>query len=138
MNTAFFEAHWILSTLFFVFAAALIAVEIVLRRHYAGLSVEAMVQRLNHDRVQCADLREAAAFAQHHIVDAISLPASQWPEAQKRLQGPTQRPAILVCEHGTVSKKWCTFLRQQGHTDVWFLTGGLAAWRQEGLPLVRK
>lgn len=136
MNIAFFETHWILTTLFVLLVAAWIGVEMVLRRQYRGLSVEAAILQMNHANARCIDVREKSVYQQGHIVDAQSLPSSLWPDAHKKLQG-GGRPLILVCENGGVSAKWVTFLEKQAFTKVYFLVGGLAAWRQESMPLVK-
>jgi len=133
MNIQFFENHWILTTLLLLLIAAWIGVEMVLRRQYTGLPVEMLIQQMNHARATCVDLREKSIYAQGHIVDALSLPVSLWPDAHKKLHAPRQRPIVLVCENGVASAKWCAFLRAEKFTEVYFLAGGMAAWRQENI-----
>jgi hydroxyacylglutathione hydrolase len=48
---------------------------------------------------------------------------------------PREQEVILVCESGSRSAIGASLLATAGFTDVSNLTGGLAAWRREGLPL---
>jgi rhodanese-related sulfurtransferase len=44
---------------------------------------------------------------------------------------------IVACHSGARSGNTCRTLRKLGHKDVYNLTGGMAAWAAQGLPMVR-
>jgi hydroxyacylglutathione hydrolase len=48
---------------------------------------------------------------------------------------PRTQPLILVCETGSRSSIGASLLTAAGFTDVANLTGGIVAWRRDGLPL---
>jgi rhodanese-related sulfurtransferase len=45
-------------------------------------------------------------------------------------------PVVLLCESGARSAQGCAWLEQRGFQRVYNLAGGIAGWRQSGLPLV--
>jgi hydroxyacylglutathione hydrolase len=48
---------------------------------------------------------------------------------------PRDQSIVLVCESGSRSAIGASLLTAAGFSDVTNLTGGIAAWRREGLPL---
>ena len=48
---------------------------------------------------------------------------------------PRSQSIVLVCESGSRSAIGASLLTAAGFTDVTNLTGGIVAWRQEGMPL---
>jgi rhodanese-related sulfurtransferase len=57
---------------------------------------------------------------------------------QAALAGLPVGPAyIVVCHSGARSGMTCRSLRKLGHRDVYNLTGGMAAWAAQGLPMER-
>ena len=47
------------------------------------------------------------------------------------------KPVIVCCNTGMTSAKAASSLRKSGRQDVFNLDGGLNAWRQAGLPVVK-
>ena len=80
------------------------------------------------------DVREPAEFAAGHIAEAMSVPLSQLPRVLARL--PAKRGIIFQCERGARGERACAVAVASGRTDVANLAGGLAAWRQAGLPVI--
>jgi rhodanese-related sulfurtransferase len=44
---------------------------------------------------------------------------------------------LLVCQNGLQSNKASRVVRDAGYTDVHVLQGGLTAWQQAGMPVVK-
>lgn len=44
-------------------------------------------------------------------------------------QAPRDRPVYLICERGAVSELIGLYLEAEGFSEVYTVTGGLAAWR---------
>jgi rhodanese-related sulfurtransferase len=63
----------------------------------------------------------------------VKLPFSEFYQRYGEL--PTNRPVVLVSGIGNKGKEAAKFLLSQGYEDVAIMTGGMAAWEQEGLPL---
>ena len=82
------------------------------------------------------DCREPDEFAICHIEGAKLLPLGEWmsrfPEAF-----PAKDAAIVVhCHHGMRSLHATRWLRQQGHTNVRSMAGGIHAWSRDVDPSV--
>jgi rhodanese-related sulfurtransferase len=46
-----------------------------------------------------------------------------------------ERPVLLACRSGTRSAGAARVLKKAGFTQVFQLKGGIAAWREAGLPI---
>lgn len=77
------------------------------------------------------DVRSAAEFAIGHIPRAVNVPMEQ---VDARLADIGDGPVVLVCEAGTRAAIVAGWLSDRQPVSV--LSGGTAAWRKAGLPLV--
>ena len=77
------------------------------------------------------DVRSAAEFAIGHIPRAVNVPMEQ---VDARLADIGDGPVVLVCEAGTRATVVAGWLSDRQRVSV--LSGGTAAWRKAGLPLV--
>jgi rhodanese-related sulfurtransferase len=84
------------------------------------------------------DVRSAEQFAQGHIIDARNIPSAQLASDGESLRKWRDKPVIVCCDAGVNSAAAARTLRGMGFTKVMNLRGGLAAWQQENLPLVKK
>lgn len=77
------------------------------------------------------DVRSAAEFSIGHIPGANNVPMEQ---VESRAADIGNGPVILICEAGKRASIVAGWL--EGKQPVSILTGGTAAWRKAGLPLV--
>ena len=47
-------------------------------------------------------------------------------------------PIIVVCQNGQRSSKAQAALKEAGYSEVYALEGGMAAWQQAGMPVVKQ
>jgi rhodanese-related sulfurtransferase len=83
------------------------------------------------------DLRSTNQFKDGHIEGARNVPGDQIaadPKALERLAGKT---LVLYCDSGTTTAAAQRTLERAGAKNVFSLRGGLAAWKQENLPVVK-
>ncbi|HUM18031.1 MAG TPA: rhodanese-like domain-containing protein [Candidatus Nitrosotalea sp.] len=83
------------------------------------------------------DVRERAAFERGHIFRATPLPRRL---LETRLPGLVTAPGTLITlydDDGTLSALAAATLGEMGYTEVFVLTGGLAAWRRAGRPVAQ-
>ncbi|MDJ0918706.1 MAG: rhodanese-like domain-containing protein [Woeseiaceae bacterium] len=109
-----------------------------LRRKASGLiNIEASeaVKLINNDAA-VIDLRSADAHGRGHIVNAKSVPFDELPAKMETLAKNKDKPLIAVCDAGITSNKAIKTLREAGFASAYGLKGGMAAWTQEGLPVV--
>ena len=91
--------------------------------------------RLMNDGAIVLDVRDSGEFAGGHLPNAKNIPAG---DLDKRLtELPNGKALLLVCATGQRSGKAVGTLRKAGRDQVYSLSGGLGAWRQAGLPVVK-
>lgn len=103
-------------------------------RGVASLSTNLAIRIIN-DGAQVVDVRTAEKYAAGHITDAHNVPEQELlanPDAALK----KKKKTLLVCDTGSNSGGCAAQLRKQGIDTVFSLKGGLAAWRQENLPLI--
>jgi rhodanese-related sulfurtransferase len=100
----------------------------------AAVSASQVVNLINRGAT-VVDIRDAAKYAQGHIVDSISIPASEMPaEQNKRLKKASS--VIVVCDNGVQSGQCVASLVKDGMQNVFNLKGGISAWQGDNLPIV--
>jgi rhodanese-related sulfurtransferase len=81
------------------------------------------------------DVRSAEEFAGGHIVNARNIPLESVSNNLDSIKKYRDKPLLVCCEMGSRSAQAVKLLKAQGYTTVFNLSGGLAAWRRENLPL---
>lgn len=83
------------------------------------------------------DVRTDEQFAEGHIIDARHIKGSELESSVDSLKKYREKPIVVYCESGTTSAAAARILKAQGFAKVANLRGGLQAWRQDNLPLVK-
>jgi rhodanese-related sulfurtransferase len=103
----------------------------------ANLTPTEAVLLMNRSNAVVVDVREATEYAQGHIADAKHIPLTQLGERLKELTRYKDKPVLLHCQGGVRSAKACDLLAKQGFTKLYNLQGGINAWQQAKLPVVK-
>ena len=90
---------------------------------------------MNDENPTVIDLRDAADFDRGHLINAKNIPADQLEGRAGELSA--KRPVLLYCDSGARSGRAASKLRADGREDIFSLTGGMAAWTQASLPVVK-
>jgi rhodanese-related sulfurtransferase len=108
----------------------------LVRRGAGGASVNTFQATLlmNKKDSLVLDVRDAAEFAQGHILNARNIPLDELEGRLKEIERYKEKPVIIACAVGNRSGSAAGVLRKHGFTEVVNLSGGIAAWRQAGLP----
>ncbi len=88
---------------------------------------------INREDAVVVDVRDAGEYGAGHVLGARNVPLKELesnPDIAKR----KDKAVIVYCESGQRSAQAIAALRKAGFAQVFNLTGGLAAWRQAGLP----
>lgn len=93
--------------------------------------------RLMNDGATLLDVRSANQFKDGHIAGARNVPADQVADGARSLDKLKDRAVITCCDSGPTSAAAARKLAQLGFKNVYNLRGGIAAWRQDNLPLVK-
>lgn len=112
----------------------------VLKRGAGGvvsLAPNEAVLLINRANAVVLDVRDDAEFAGGHITDARHIPLAQLAERIKEIQKFKDKPILVNCQAGVRSAKACDILRANQFTQVYNLQGGLNAWVQAKLPIVK-
>jgi rhodanese-related sulfurtransferase len=80
------------------------------------------------------DVRDPGEYAQGHILNARNIPLAELDTRVKEIERFKDKPVIVSDATGTRSGSAAGVLRKHGFTHVSNLAGGVAAWRQAGLP----
>jgi rhodanese-related sulfurtransferase len=109
----------------------------LVNRSLAGATVNTLqATRLINDGAVVLDVRDAAEYGAGHLANSRNIPTA---ELDKRVaELPANKPVVVVCASGSRAARAAAALRRAGRTDVFCLDGGLAGWRQAGLPVVKK
>ena len=99
------------------------------------LSPQQVVRMINSDNAVLLDVRPAAEYDRGHIIDAINIPLESLAARNKDLEKLKGKPVIVCCAAGNTSPRAGKTLADAGLQTVYILKGGVAAWRQENLPL---
>lgn len=135
----FLLEHWVLSSLFILVVVALIFIE--MRGGLADAknrvsSTDAIVL-INKQDAKVIDIREKGAFNEGHIVNAMHTTADEINDGADKLKKFKEIPLIIVCATGMSASTIGAKLRNQGFKQVFFLKGGMNAWKADGLPVVK-
>jgi len=88
-------------------------------------------------KTQLLDVREADEWAAGTIDSATLTSFKHLPTELDRLSLSPDRPVAVVCAAGMRSSTACSILMRRGFRQVYNVTGGMDAWHEAGLPVVR-
>ena len=101
----------------------------------ASLSTLQATQLMNHQHAVVLDVRDAPEYQKGHLIDARNIPFAELAARVGELEKHKAKPLVVVCDNDNRSRKAVAELRKLGFGQVFLLGGGIAAWRQAGLPL---
>jgi rhodanese-related sulfurtransferase len=99
-------------------------------------SVEEINELLgNGAECQVIDVREFSEFTHERIADAQLMPLSNFEKHADEIDH--SKPVYLMCRSGNRAKQAAERLSKKGFTDIHVIDGGMLAWSQAGLPVVK-
>lgn len=131
----FLVDHWILTGLWLVLANLLL----FYLKSKSGKTVTAQqaTMLVNRQDGVIVDIRDRKDFEKGHVVGAINIPLAKLHERITELEKYKERPLIVVCGMGHSSGEAVKALEAKGFTQVSKMTGGMAEWHSQSLPVVR-
>ncbi len=94
---------------------------------FIHMQVDELAQVLNHKSHVVVDIRDANAFANGRICDAIHLTNESL--AGFLREADPDAPVVVCCYHGHSSQQAAQFLVTQDFTQVYSLDGGCSQWQ---------
>lgn len=135
----FVTHHWVLGVAFVVVLFWLIIEE--LRTKIGGsprLAPKDATALMNHEDALVVDVRAKAVYITGHILGSVNIPAAELQDHLKKIETHKTKPIILVDATDAALVSFSNKLKHHGFTKVYILAGGLPAWKDAGLPLVKK
>jgi rhodanese-related sulfurtransferase len=103
-----------------------------------GLSPTEATIWINRRKAYVLDLRSEEAFKVGRLPGAKLINPAEISAAIEKLKLDRKNPLVLVCETGSHSRKALAEVKKLGFVDVGTLDGGVQAWKQAALPLVKQ
>jgi rhodanese-related sulfurtransferase len=101
------------------------------------VSAQQLVDMVNREDALVLDVRDKKDFEAGHIVDAVNIPYASLESRLAELKDFKDKPVVVACKMGQHSGAAGTLLRKNGFEVVRRLTGGVAEWRNQNLPVVK-
>lgn len=135
---AFAGRHLYLSLGFAGLTVAIVYTEIArLFRGYKALRPAELTALINRDNALVVDLSASTEFEKGHIPGSRSVQPSQFDPESKLLANAKALPVVAVCRTGQASADAAKRLKKAGFEQVYWLDGGIQAWQQADLPLIK-
>lgn len=106
-------------------------------RARSGVSLDtlAATRLINDTGAVVLDIRTSAEYAGGHLPNARNIPLAELEKRVGEIKG--NKPVLICCASGARSGRALAVLEKAGRTEVYNLDGGLQAWSQAGLPVVK-
>lgn len=104
---------------------------------YKSVNPAGLTALINRDNALLVDVSASADFEKGHIVGAKNVAMSQFDPESKLLAKVKDLPVVVACRNGIGSAGAAKRLVKAGFQQVYWLDGGVAAWQQANLPLVK-
>ena len=131
----FIGNHYILVSVFVFLLVAFVVNEG--KRGGAAISPNNLVNLVNRNGAVVIDIRDKKDFGNGHIAGAINMPFSSIDSRVGDLESYKEKPVVLVCKMGQHAGSIGRKLKSQGFEDVRRLSGGMAEWGANSLPVVK-
>ncbi len=99
-----------------------------------SLSPQQAVIHLNEEKTKLIDLRDQLNFRKGHIINAVNMSAD---DAVVKMEKFKNKDIIFVCDKGLISQNLANKLRKNGFANPMVLQGGMNAWQNADLPLIK-
>lgn len=131
-----------LSQQWWLVGALLVAVVLLFihERRRAGQSVspQRAAQLINREDAVVVDLRDAGEFRKGHVVGSINIPFASLKQRLEELEAYRERPLLLICKMGQHSGAAGKQLSAAGFQQVYRISGGIAEWQHQQMPLEKE
>lgn len=130
--------HWMLWLAFLLLIIIILFEEV--RGRVQGIprvQAQDLTKMINREDAVVIDVRDSNAFLKGHIIGSINIPHTQMDASIDKLKKFEGRPIVLVCATGQTAPQEGVKLRDKGFDKVYFLSGGIAHWKESSLPLTK-
>lgn len=101
------------------------------------VSVTEAVMLMSRKQPLILDVRAPDEFARGHLQGARNIPLAQLNAKLGELQKFRDKPVLVVCQSGSRAKAACNMLKNAQFTALHQLQGGIQAWVEAKMPLIK-
>jgi len=130
--------HWFLVSVFVVLLLLLFVEEARSKGMMGRVSPQQAIQLINRSQAVVIDIRDQVAYQKGHIVDSVNIPRAQLEKDLTQVEKYQKQPIVLVCVQGQAAGSMLDKLRRRKFENVHVLAGGIQAWKNAQMPLVKK
>ena len=84
------------------------------------------------------DIRAPADFKAGRVIGAKNIPFADLTKRMSELEKHKDKPIVIICKTGQTASSAANMLKKADYTNVHRMSGGMAEWTGQNLPLVRK
>lgn len=92
----------------------------------------------NHEDILIIDIRAMAEYKSGHIKGAKNVPLKDFASSIKSYSSHKNNPVLIYCNSGNTTTRTIKLLKNAGFENINNLEGGILAWKEANLPLVKK
>ena len=107
-------------------------------RGYTSITPVESTQMINHDDALVLDVREMNEYSEGHILNSVHIPLTSLKTRISEIEKHKAKKVIVACRSGHRSSHACASLKKNGFEEVFNLRGGVMAWQNANLPLIKK
>lgn len=96
-----------------------------------------LTRLMNRENAVVIDVRSLDEFGEGHILNSRNIPEAELQSRQKELDKLKSNPMVACCSSGVSSPKIARSLKTMGYEKIYVLKGGILAWQNANLPLIR-
>jgi rhodanese-related sulfurtransferase len=127
-----------LCALFVLLLLALVVTQLMsLLRKYKELTPAGLTLLMNRENPLLVDISPRDSFEKGHIPGARHVLMSQFDPENKDLAKAKSLPVVVICRSGQTAQGAAQRLVKAGFEKVYYLGGGMGAWTQAQLPVVK-
>lgn len=98
----------------------------------------AQAQSMSKQGALLLDVRETGEYAEVHAPNATLIPLGELGTRLNEIAAYKDKPIAVICRSGRRSAKVVKLLKEAGYSQVSNVSGGMIAWENAGLEVVRK
>jgi rhodanese-related sulfurtransferase len=102
-----------------------------------GVDVK-QAQNMSKQGALLLDVREVGEYAEVHAPNATLIPLGEMSTRLNEISAYKDKPIAVICRSGRRSAKAVQLLRDAGYSQVSNVNGGMSAWENAGLAVIRK
>jgi len=131
--------HPILVLSFFALAGMILFIEFRgFSQKFTSVGPAAAIPIINKDKTVLVDIREMNEVKSGMLADAIHIPMTSIGKRIGELDKFKDQAVIVYCRSGSRSTGVCRKLSSRGFEKVYNLSGGIMAWEDAHLPVIKK